>query len=182
MMGDSTRGIGIVLIGMRGSGKTSVGRALALLAGGMHVDTDERIEARAHLSVAEIFETEGEAGFRRREHDVIAELEQERPVVVSAGGGAIMDPANVQAFRRLGNLVWLTAEPEVLWSRIRHDDRTRDTRPPLTALSDCDEIAHLLRARESAYRAAADWTIDTTHLTPEAAACAIRNWAESSRC
>ena len=154
--------------------------SLAILVDGTFVDTDERIEARAGMSIAEVFDAEGEAGFRRREREVIVDLEGERPAVVSAGGGAVLDSANVQSLRRLGKLVWLTATADVLWSRIQDDDRSRDTRPSLTALPGCDEIAHLLRTRESAYREASDLTIDTTDVTPEGAARSIRDWAESS--
>ena len=179
-MGDSSRAVHIVLIGMRGSGKTIVGRALAHLLDGTFVDTDEQIEARAGMNIAEIFDTEGEVGFRRREREVIAELERERPTVVSAGGGAILDTANVQSLRRLGKLVWLTATADVLWSRIQNDDRSRDTRPPLTVLGGVEEIAHVLRVRESAYREAADLTIDTTDVTPEDVARTLRSCAEST--
>lgn len=179
-MPDSSRGESIVLIGMRGSGKSTVGRALAAILGATLVDTDERVEARAGMTIAEVFDAEGEEGFRRRERDVVTQLAMEPPAVVSVGGGAVLDVSNRETLLRLGYLVWLTAVPDVLWYRTQHDVRSEGTRPALTELAGREEIAKLLHAREPIYRKAADLTIDTTHATPEGVARTILEWVQSS--
>jgi len=178
-MGDSSRGGSIVLIGMRGSGKTTVGRALAGLLGGTFVDTDERVAACAGMTIAEVFDTEGESGFRHREREVVAALATANPAVVSVGGGAVLDSSNRETLRRLGYVVWLIAEPDVLWSRIQSDDRTAAMRPALTDFTGRDEIAHVLRTRESLYREAADFTIDTAQVAPDEVARAVLEWVKS---
>ena len=159
-MGDSGRGTSVILIGMRGSGKSTVGRVLAGLVGGTHVDTDERVEDRAGKTIADVFEAEGEEGFRRRECEVIAELAIDKPEVVSVGGGAVSDESNRRTLKQLGSVIWLTAPVEVLWSRMQSDDRTGETRPPLTELAGAEELARVLQAREPVYRAIADLTLE----------------------
>ncbi len=160
----------VVLIGMRGSGKTAVGRVLASLLGGEHVDTDDRVGERAGRSIAQIFEAEGESGFRRREREVIAEVVHDPPAVVSVGGGAILDETNVRKLQSAGMIVWLTAPVERLWERIQNDTGTGDTRPALTDRLGADELRQLLDEREPRYRNAADITIDTSHKEPSAIA------------
>lgn len=151
----------VALIGLRGCGKTSVGAALAIRLGGDRVDTDELVVQRAGHSIADIFATEGEVGFRTYERDVIAELVQAPPCVISVGGGAILDERNVADLRGVARLVWLTAPPGVLWSRVAADPNSDDTRPPLTDKSDAAEIVYLLDRRKALYQRAADLTVDT---------------------
>ena len=86
----------IVLIGYRGSGKTSVGRLLADRLGWAFVDTDDLIESQAGTSIADIFATEGEAGFRAREREAIAKATQDARRVIAVGGGAVTDRRNVE--------------------------------------------------------------------------------------
>jgi len=165
---------------MRGSGKTAVGRALSKILCREHVDTDDRVASVAGMSIAEIFDMEGEEGFRRRERRVVSDLRLEKPVVVSVGGGAILDASSRYALRALGKVVYLTASPEVLWSRIQSDDRSRDTRPALTDRTPLEELAHLLQAREPLYREVADLTIDSACASPEGIARTIVDWMQSS--
>ena len=134
----------VVLIGLRGSGKSSVGCELAALLGGECVDTDERVVQAAGRSIAEIFGGEGESGFRRREQEAIERVAAERPAVVAVGGGAVLIDANVARLRSIGDVVWLTAPVDVLWQRISSDADTRASRPPLTSLAGPAELERLL--------------------------------------
>ena len=156
----------IALIGIRGCGKTTVGRQLATILGGDLLDTDARIVQLAGKSIAAIFVEEGEAGFRRREREVISRISADPPAVVSVGGGAVLDDHNVETLRRTATVVWLTAPVETLWERIRGDETTAASRPPLTDRPGLKELEHLLSARASVYARAADFTVDTTGRTP----------------
>ncbi len=117
----------VVLVGMMGAGKTAVGRALAQLCGVPFLDSDHEIEAAANMTVPEIFARDGEAFFRARESEVINRLLQGGACVLSTGGGAFLSPVNREAISRYGVSVWLNADVELLWSRVKH----RDTRPLL---------------------------------------------------
>jgi len=151
----------IALIGLRGCGKTTVGRELARLLGGECVDTDEVIAERAGRSIAEIFASEGEPGFRKRESEAIREVVRTPPAVISVGGGAVLDPRNVDALRSVACVVWLTAPTEVLWERISQDEATAACRPPLTDQPGIDEVRRLLAERTPFYQRAADLQIET---------------------
>lgn len=163
----------IALIGLRGSGKTTVGRQLADLLDGKCVDTDDLVVEQAGQSIAAIFAQEGEAGFRRREREAIKGLLATPPAVISVGGGAVLDERNVEALRRVATLVWLTAPPDVLWQRILSDRAGSESRPPLTDRIGRDEIEHLLAQRSPLYEQAADVAVDTTRRTPREVAEAI---------
>ncbi len=151
----------IALIGLRGSGKSTVGRALAELTGRSHIDTDELIVRRTGRSIAEIFAEEGESGFRRHEREVIAQVVANPPGIISVGGGAILDRQNVELLRGVAWIVWLTAPPEVLAARVCLDPRTAASRPPLTDHPGEDEIRRLLAERSACYERAADAIVDT---------------------
>jgi len=174
-------GVGcIALIGMRGSGKTTVGRELAASLGGSHVDTDDLIAQRAGRAIVEIFASEGEAGFRRRESQIIREVLQSPPAVLSVGGGAVLDPGNVVALRAAAAIVWLTAPSEVLHERIARDASTSSNRPPLTVLHGVAELEELLARRTATYRGAADLTIDTSGRSPREIAQEIARQIQKS--
>jgi shikimate kinase len=156
----------IFLIGPRGSGKTTVARLLAAALGWQDIDADAELEARADCCIREIFETEGEAGFRRREADVLADLCRRNRLVIATGGGVILREENCERLKT-GRVIWLTADAEALWARINDDSSTRDRRPALTAAAGKSEVEHLLSTREPLYRACADLMIDTTAHAPE---------------
>jgi len=145
----------VVLIGYRGTGKTMFGRILANRFDLPFVDTDEAIERRAGMPVREIFAASGEAGFRSLERETIAGLADFRGVV-STGGGAVLDPANVAALRKGGTVVLLEASAATICDRIGGSDR-----PPLTGLSPEEEVRALLTTRRPFYRRAADFCVDT---------------------
>lgn len=173
-------GRNVVLIGLMGAGKTTVGRLVAARLGRPFVDTDEAVEARARRSVAELFAAEGERGFRAREAEEVRRVAATRGQVVAVGGGAVLDPANVTHLRATGDLLLLDAAPEVLAARIAggegperpllRDPETPEAPPP-------HRLAELRALRDAAYRAATPHVLDTTDLDPEAVADAVLAWA-----
>ncbi|MCU0631727.1 MAG: shikimate dehydrogenase [Methanolinea sp.] len=146
----------VVLIGFRGTGKTESGRLLARLLEVPFHDTDALVEEEAGAAVHEIFEQEGEEGFRAREKRAIARLPP-GPGVYATGGGAVLDPENVENLRRGRTIVLLRADETTIEKRIQHS-----TRPPLTRMGLRAEIHALLEARKDAYLAAADYCMDTS--------------------
>lgn len=173
MSGTNARTGVLALVGARGTGKTTVGRLLAARLGWDFADVDDRVEAGAGKSVADIFATEGEAGFRDREAAALAELCARERCVVATGGGAVVRESNRPLVTGAGFVVWLTAAPEVLWARLCADPATAARRPNLTAAGGEAEVRALVAAREPLYRALADFALDTAALSPEAAADAI---------
>ncbi len=157
----------IALIGLRGCGKTTVGREVARLLGGESVDTDDVVIERAGRSIAEIFANEGEAGFRKRESEAILEVAQNPPAVISVGGGAVLQQENIEALRSVATVVWLTAPAGTLYRRISTDPTTPRSRPPLTALSGIEEVQQLLNERRPFYSRVADFQIDTAGREPK---------------
>ncbi|MDD1656872.1 MAG: shikimate dehydrogenase [Methanomicrobiales archaeon] len=150
----------IILIGFRGTGKSHIGRLLAKGLAVPFLDLDREIEARAGRPIPEIFAAEGEEGFRRREREVIATLPQ-GPLVVAAGGGAVLDQENVRHLRKSSRTVLLRASEAAILERIRGSNR-----PALTTLPLEEEVPALLAARRTAYLAAADVCLDTTAVSP----------------
>jgi len=157
----------IVLTGFRGTGKTDTGRILARKTGAQFIDTDALVELTAKRSIPEIFRDDGEEQFRRLERDAIASLPA-RDAVISTGGGAVMDPANVELLRRDSTVVLLTADPAVIGERL-----ARAPRPALTPLPPREEIRELLKQRRGMYHASADLCFDTGATSPTSAAEAI---------
>ncbi|MDO8357945.1 MAG: shikimate kinase [Nitrospirota bacterium] len=148
----------IVLIGYRGTGKSTVGRLLAARLGRMLVSTDAEIVARAKRAISEIVAQEGWDYFRDLESDICRELASRDQLVIDTGGGAILRPQNVEALKQSGRLFWLTASVETIATRIGGDNQ----RPSLTGTkSFVDEIADVLRERTPKYQAAADHVVAT---------------------
>jgi shikimate kinase len=137
----------VVLVGMMGSGKTAIGRALAAALDVPFVDSDAAIEEAAALSIAEIFARDGEAFFRRRETEVLRRLLADGPRIISTGGGAFLAPENREMIARDGIAVWLDADLETLWERVRH----KDTRPLLRTPDPKGTLARLLAERRDVY-------------------------------
>ena len=166
----------LILIGYRGSGKSTVGAMLAERLGRRFIDLDQIIVERAGMSIREIFTKEGEAGFRQREQEACQSLRRVRNSVVALGGGSLVESENRTLVRRLGKVVWLRAPAVMLWSRIKSDPETANTRPDLTPNGGLAEIETKLAEREQAYRSVAHHTIDTISTTPEAVADAVELW------
>ncbi len=152
----------VVLIGYRGSGKSTVGRALARRLGWPYLDTDGLAEARCGMSIRELYADRAEEGFRDIEAAVIAEVAGLDEHVIATGGGAVLRDRNVAALRRNGVVVYLEAAPEVLWERIFADDTRRHSRPEVNAARGLSLVREELQARAPVYRRAADCVIDTT--------------------
>jgi shikimate dehydrogenase len=146
----------VILIGYRGTGKTTIGRSLARELDLPFIDTDAQIEAREGRSIREIFEREGEHYFRNIEREVIQGLPRQE-AVISAGGGAILDPANVESLRADSTMILLSADPDTIVRRIQ-----KSRRPPLTRLPLAEEVRHLMQVRGPYYRNAADYCLDTS--------------------
>lgn len=147
----------VVLVGMMGSGKTAVGTALARLLGVPFIDSDDAIVEAAQQTIAEIFERYGEPFFRARETEVLARLVRGPPSVLSTGGGAFMAEANRAIISEKGVSVWLRADLDLLWQRVRH----KSTRPLLRTPNPRDSLRTLYESRVPIY-ALADLVVDAS--------------------
>ncbi len=147
----------VVMVGMMGAGKTAVGTALARQLGVPFLDSDEEITRAANRSIAEIFERDGEPFFRARESEVISRLLRGTPCVLSTGGGAFLSAANRQLIHDVGVSVWLRADLDLLWQRVRH----KTTRPLLRTANPRETLRELYEARLPFY-AEADLVVDSS--------------------
>ncbi len=147
----------VFLVGMMGAGKTTLGKALALRMKAEFFDTDKVLVERTGVPVATIFEIEGEAGFRRRETGILAELAERDDCVVATGGGAVLSEENRTLMRANGTVVYLRARIENLWERTRHDS----SRPLLATPDPRATLAEILEQRDPLYREAAHLVVDT---------------------
>lgn len=146
----------VVLVGMMGAGKTAVGTALARLLGVPFLDSDEEIVKAANRSIAEIFERDGEPFFRARESEVLNRLLHGAPCILSTGGGAFLSEANRSLIHGAGVSVWLRADLDLLWHRVRH----KTTRPLLRTANPRETLRTLYEARMPSY-AEADLAVDS---------------------
>ena len=147
----------IFLVGPMGAGKTTVGRRLAEARGLDFADSDQEVEARTGVTIAFIFEKEGESGFRKRERQVICELSQRSGLVLATGGGAILDPDNRQWLSARGYVVYLHASIE---QQLARTERT-DTRPLLQGGNRRETLERLFSTRDPLYREIADLVLHT---------------------
>ena len=145
----------IALVGMMGSGKSAIGTALSRRLDVPFLDSDAEIEAAANMTIAEIFAAYDEAFFREKEAQVIARLLDTEIGVLSTGGGAFLRAENREAISQKGIAVWLRADIELLWSRVRH----KTTRPLLLTDDPRATLESLCRAREPEY-AKAELAVD----------------------
>jgi shikimate kinase len=158
----------VFLCGFMATGKSSVGRQLAALLEYAFVDMDTVIEAEAGMSIPEIFKTMGEAAFRSMESALVDRLALGSGRVVATGGGAVVNPRNLEVLKKSGALVTLTADPRIILSRVG----SAEDRPMLAGDDKEARIRNLLKAREDAYNQA-NITVDTSSLTIDEAAQAI---------
>lgn len=145
----------VTVVGMMGAGKTAVGKALATRLGVPFLDSDAEIEAAANMTIAEVFQRDGEAFFRDREAEVIARLLSTGPIVLSTGGGAFLAERNRDAISAAGVSLWLRADLDLLWQRVRH----KTTRPLLRTADPKKTLAEIYAARQPIY-ALADLVAD----------------------
>ena len=158
----------ITLIGYRGVGKSTIAPLLAARLGWNWADADALIEQQAGRSIAEIFQQEGEPGFRAREAGVLSELLSQDRLIIAAGGGAILDAHTRVAIRQAGPAIWLTASLDSIFARIHGDSTTAGRRPSLTGADPRTEIETLLAQRTPLYAETATQTIDTEGRSPAA--------------
>ncbi|MHA7601270.1 shikimate kinase [Alicycliphilus sp. T452] len=147
------------LVGMPGSGKSTVGRQLARRLGLPFIDLDQRLEQQLGTSIRSYFELHGEQAFRDHEAALLAELAGEPgAMVLSTGGGAVLRPENREALRRgFAHVLYLRASPEEIFRRIRHDR----TRPLLQVADPLGRLRELYQVRDPLYRETAHYVIET---------------------
>ncbi|HTH08075.1 shikimate kinase [Acidovorax sp.] len=146
------------LVGMPGSGKSTIGRQLAHRAGVPFIDLDHRLEQTLGTTIRSFFEAEGEARFRDLEAQALAEVTQQPGgMVLSTGGGAVLRADNREALRRFGNVLYLRASPEEIYRRVKHDR----TRPLLQGGNPLDKLRDLYTQRDGLYRETAHYVIET---------------------
>jgi shikimate kinase len=145
----------VAMVGMMGAGKTAVGTALSRLLAVPFRDSDEEIVRAANRSIAEIFERDGEPFFRARESEVLTRLLRGQPCVLSTGGGAYLSESNRQIISDVGVAVWLRADLDLLWNRVRH----KSTRPLLRTANPRETLRALYEARVPFY-SLADVVVD----------------------
>jgi shikimate kinase len=163
------------LVGLMGSGKSTVGPLVAVRLGLPFIDLDAEVASAAGGSVAEVFTAEGEAGFRRREAAALATVAG-TAAVVACGGGVVVDADNVARMRAGGRVVWLEAPPRVLAARVGRGEGR-----PLLGGGRVDGRLRRLRAeRAAAYAAAADGRVATEGLTPSQVADKVVRWWNQS--
>ena len=141
----------VVLVGMMGSGKSAVGRTVAKSLGAPFADCDREIEHAEGSSIAEMFARRGEDYFREAEARALKRILSGSAAVVAAGGGTFLNEENRRMIDGMGVSLWLEADLELLWSRVRH----KSTRPLLSTPNPKETLATLLAEREPVYRKAA---------------------------
>ena len=149
--------INIILIGMMGAGKTTVGRALANSLGKEFIDSDHEIQERTGVKIPVIFEIEGESGFRKRESEVLIDLVKKDNIILATGGGAVLNPENRQLLKRSGIVIYLRASVNDLYRRTRHDKN----RPLLQTQNLYARINELYIQRDAHYCETAHIIIDS---------------------
>jgi shikimate kinase len=161
----------LVLVGLMGAGKSTVGAECARRLDRPFVDTDELVEAVTGATIAELFATVGEQAFRVHERAAVADAcASPVPAVISCGGGAVLDPVNRRRLRDRGVVVWLRATPDVLADRVRADGVDRPLLGPAGAVTTLERLAV---TRHDAYEAAAHTVVDTDGCTVDQVADAV---------
>lgn len=150
-----------VLIGYRGTGKTTAGRKAAGMLGMSFHDTDEIVKGRTGKAVREIVAAGGWPAFRAQEKEAILSLPDSGDNIISLGGGAVLDPKNIEELRKRKSVfIWLFAGPAVIERRVKQDSNSAGQRPDLNGPG--DDIAAIIKERTPVYRGLADFMIDTS--------------------
>lgn len=153
----------LILIGLMGVGKSTIGRQLAACMDICFVDTDHVIESEQALSISGLFEQRGEAAFRRLEKEVLKDLVQiSTPQVIATGGGMVIQKENRVCMQKYGLVIWLNVEPEAIYQRLRHNK----SRPLLQQTNALKELQDLYAQREAWYRSCCDLEINSGGLIP----------------
>ena len=152
----------IILVGLMGAGKTTIGRLLAKHLDRPFIDSDHEIEARTGVRVPVIFEVEGEDGFRARESQVIADILERDGIVLATGGGAVLAAENRALLRGSGLVIYLRAQPSDLWHRTQYDRN----RPLLRTADPEQRLRELYAVRDTLYQETAHMTVETGRQSP----------------
>ena len=147
----------IILVGLMGAGKSTIGRHLARRLNLTFYDSDKVIEERTGVSIPTIFAVEGEAGFREREEQVIADLTAQPNVLIATGGGSVLRDINREHIKAGGKVIYLRASAEQLFQRNKHDK----SRPLMQTANPMQTLRDLLKAREPLYMEVADLIMPT---------------------
>lgn len=167
MSGDGTPPRRVLLVGMMGAGKTTVGRLLADRLGWRYADSDEEVEATTGRTVRELFEAGGEEAFRPLESAALtAALAADEPSVIAVAGGAVLDASNRALLRRSGTVVWLRAAPATLLHRIVPERASSDGHRPLLEHDPEGVLVGLDRQRRPLYEEVSDVVVDVDELDP----------------
>jgi shikimate kinase len=158
----------IVLIGYRGSGKSTVGSRLAARLQMRFVDIDDLIEERQGVPISGIVKSHGWGHFRKLERNTIEEISKGNHLIIAPGGGAVLDTDNVKALRINGVIIWLKADKQTLLKRMNQDPGTNTRRPTLTGKGTSEELKEVMSLREPIYERASEIQIDTSTLDVEA--------------
>lgn len=158
----------IFLVGMMGAGKTTIGKSLADYLNKTFLDSDREIQKRTGVGIPVIFEIEGEAGFRKRETEMLRELVNARNIVLATGGGAVLSAENRELLRRNGIVVYLRATVDDLWRRTRHDKN----RPLLQTPNPHAKLIELYTQRDPLY-------CETAHIIVESGMQSVRQLTQS---
>ncbi len=151
----------IILVGMMGAGKTTIGKLLSNKLGYEFVDLDKIIEEKSGVKINTIFEIEGEVGFREREFQVLRDSIKKEKVIISTGGGIVTnEKSRTQLIKHNVFIIYLKANLETLFSRLKNDN----SRPILNVDNKKQVIERILHERELLYQDLADMTVDTTHM------------------
>jgi shikimate kinase len=162
-------GRSIVLIGMMGAGKSSVGRSLHRRTGMAFLETDEIVASNFGMSITQIFSTHGEKKFRKAETEALQTISRTKRAVIVTGGGIVLRKENVEILKGLGLIVWLDGGEEALFARA---SRTT-ARPLLQTKNPREAFSQIFYVRKSLYAQIADIRLDTSQLTAEEVAAAI---------
>jgi len=157
----------IILIGYRGSGKSTVGRRLATRMGRRFVDTDDLIESKEG-QISGIVKSHGWDYFRAVEKRIIEGISKEDNLVIALGGGAVLDIDNVRVLKKKGFIIWLKADQQTLLKRMDEDPETNTRRPTLTGRGTLEELEETISVREPFYERVSEIQIDTSTLNVEA--------------
>jgi shikimate kinase len=158
----------IVLIGYRGSGKSTVGSRLAARLKMRFVDTDDLIEERQGAPISDIVKSHGWGHFRKLERSMIEEISKGNHLIIAPGGGAVLETDNVKALRKNGFIIWLKADKQTLLKRMNQDPGTNTRRPTLTGKGTSEELKEVMSLREPIYERVSEIQIDTSTLDVEA--------------
>lgn len=152
----------LILVGHRGSGKSTVGRSLAARLKMKLVDIDDLIEERQGVSIRDIVRSHGWGHFRKLEATLIKEISKGDHLIIAPGGGAVLDADNVSILRENGLIIWLKADKQTLLKRLNQDPGTNTRRPTLTGKGTSEELKEVLSLRDPIYERVSEIQIDTS--------------------